>query len=45
VCSSSGLMLATASNGTLVTPSCGACAAGISSGDPSQFNASLSGFG
>lgn len=43
--SSSGLMLATASNGTLVTPSCGACAAGISSGDPSQFNASLSGFG
>jgi hypothetical protein len=43
--SPSGLTLATASNGTLVTPTCGACAAGISSGDPSQFNASLSGFG
>jgi hypothetical protein len=43
--STSGLTLATAANGVVLTPNCGACAAGISNGDSSQFNASLSGYG
>lgn len=43
--SSPGLSLASSSSGTVITPTCGACAAGINNSDPSQFNASLSGLG
>ncbi|KAK9792762.1 hypothetical protein WJX73_009655 [Symbiochloris irregularis] len=42
---SQGLKLATGTNGSPVTPNCGACAPGVASETPSQFNASLSGFG
>lgn len=40
-----GLQLQLGATGSPVTPTCGACAAGVASGDPSQFNASLSGLG
>ena len=40
-----GLQLAMGVNGQAVTPACGSCAAGVSTSDPAQFNATLSGFG
>ncbi|KAK9807813.1 hypothetical protein WJX72_010109 [[Myrmecia] bisecta] len=39
------LTLATASDGKVLTPHCGACAPGVNSRDARQWNASLAGFG
>ena len=42
---SRGLQLATTGTSQPLTPNCGSCAAGVNDSDPTQFDASLSGFG